>query len=175
MEYTKTHNLSILTSIFIISLLSLVFLRSDYTANATTNETIMKIKIDKESFLNPNFLFLDIVLDSATSSFNSVMSVIDYDPSFIEVENIIFDNSFCSIIATTSIDNLAGQTTIICGNPATNASSTSQISRLKAKKINEGFTTIKLNNSQVLSADGLANNILTTTETHSIMIIKEGF
>ncbi len=140
---------------------------------AFAGETTMKIEIDKESFLNPDFLFLDIKVESEINSYNSVMSVIDYDPNIIEIENISFDDSFCSITATSSINNLAGKTTIICGNPTANASSTSQIARLKVKKITEDFVKIRLKDSQVISADGLANNILSTTETHNIMIIKE--
>ncbi len=142
-------------------------------ALAMSNETTMRIEIDKESFLNPGFLFLDIVIDSATSTFNTVLTSINYDPSMIEIDDIIFDNSFCSIIATSSMDNISGQTSFSCGNPNNNASSTTQIARLKIKKIQEGFTTVRLNNSVVLSADGLANNILDNIEKHTLMIIKE--
>ncbi len=170
MKLRKKYKLFLLNT---LSAIIFFLLTSNNTAIALSNETSLISKIDKESFLNADFLFLDIQINGATSTFNSVLASISYDPDIIEVENIIYDNSFCSLTATSSIDNLNGQTTIICGNPIANASSTSQIARLKIKKIQEGFVTIKLAGSKVLSANGLANNILDNIENHTLMIIKE--
>jgi len=99
-----------LKNIYIVAFLFVFGIYPQLTAFATSTETTLRTQIDKESFLNPDFLFLDIVADSATSTFNAVLTSISYDPSMIEIENIIFDDPFCSIIATSSIDNISGQT-----------------------------------------------------------------
>ncbi len=137
-----------------------------------TDEDIAKmhLNIEKTSFLDPDFLDLNITVEAPVKSYNAVMSVINYDANLLSIETTNIDDSFCKLIVPELPSAEAGRKIIICGNPEANATTTMTIASIKFKKLNSGWTKINLDDSRVLSHGEIDKDMLFTGETQYLLI-----
>ena len=129
-------------------------------------------KIDKESFMNPDYLYLDLNFDSQNKNFNAGNINVAFDPKKIELLSSEKDNSFCEFFAKEEVDNTKGRYQLACGNP--NAQNGEKnITRLVFKKLDKGFTKISyLDNSSMQSSNGLGTDLSLERQSNNIYLVK---
>jgi hypothetical protein len=156
--------------LFVSSLSIFVFGQADSIVHADTFTAEMQVTVDKDTFLDPEFLDLDIVISGEENSFNAALADLRYDPNFIEIESITLDKDFCLFSVPELPSTEAGRETIICGTPYNNSASSTTMANIRFRKLGYGWTTLSLSGSSVLAADGLGTEMLSTSETHQIYI-----
>jgi len=128
---------------------------------------------EKSSFLDPNYLTLNVIVDPKGTEINAVSAYLSFDASKLQLINTNKDNSFCSFFIFENINNDLGHYNLSCTTLGNSASTTSVVISLTFQKLDTGWTKLKiLDNSQVLAHDGFGTNILGSSEIHNIYLIK---
>jgi hypothetical protein len=160
-------------SLFLISgiiFISAIFLLNPPIISAQWPEARMWINIDKESFLDPDYLNIEIIMESEERSYNAVMGLLNYDPAFFNIEEVAINQAFCALIVGDLPSQEEGTKPVICGNPEANETATTTLATFKLRKLDAGWTKISLDGSRMLSSDGLARDLLHYNETNYLLI-----
>jgi hypothetical protein len=125
--------------------------------------------------LNPSFaVFNDlseqtfaIQLYTGGEAINAAQAILNYDPTMIQVEDILTVHSFCSpdLFVEKKIDNKKGQVSIVCGLPNPGFQERmGVVAELLVKMLKVGQFDLNFgNDTQVLANDGLGTNVLRLT------------
>ncbi|MFC1678141.1 hypothetical protein ACFLZ9_00210 [Patescibacteria group bacterium] len=159
----------VLLLLFFIVCPSLTTLQAQITGFDQANLYLLP---DFERFLDPDNLFVQVMIDSQEQTINAVDINIEFEPDKLSVDSLQFENSFCSIIISEKINNQEGIINITCGTENEIASSTINVALITFKKLVPGWTALSCNDSSVLASNGLGTNILNTTEFHNIYLVK---
>ena len=128
---------------------------------------------DKTTFLDPDELVVDLVLDTGGQNANALLFGLGFDHERLELTDMNIDDSICPIVGRQSIDNTAGQAGFICGSPVGFNGSSLPVSRLTFRKRAAGFAAlVVLGYSQVALSDGYGTYISLQRETHNFYIYK---
>lgn len=129
-------------------------------------------KIDKESFMNPEYLTIDLTIDSNDKNINATDISVNFDNSMLELAKTDLSESFCDYFISEEIDNTKGKYNLTCGNPIPQ-SGEKIISHLTFKKIRSGFTKLKFgDNSTITASDGLGSTIDLTRDVNNVYLVK---
>lgn len=159
-----------LASLFII--LVIFSLANKAEANHLKNN--LKIEIDKESFFDPNYLEAELIVEKDLELKIITSQIeLDYDPVFLELESIDFSNSWCSIVATSSVNTELGHASFLCGNPRDNNSKRLTLAKLKFKKNKNGLSKLSLSRSMLISKTAQALRLMSDIETHYVYVLRE--
>ncbi len=127
---------------------------------------------DKETFLDPDNLILDLMVDPEQKSFNAVQINFNFPSDILSLKKIDYASSSCPILAEEIIDNQTGQAEFVCGTTSRTLNFKTIIARVTFNKIQSGWTKIDLSGSKIAAADGYGTNILNSAEIHNLLIIK---
>lgn len=175
------HKIKIATILFIFLLVNIAVLTPSKANEMqglllpeTTKETAsLSILPDKSSFLNPDYLILDIIVESGDQLINAVNIELSFSTSTISLVDINTEQSFCSFFLREEYNNVVGNINFACGTSAKDVNQSASIARLVFAKKNEGWATIKFHeNSAVLASDGLGTDVLGSREIHNLYIMK---
>ncbi len=133
----------------------------------------MTIAVDKETFLDPEYLDISLIIEAPEKSFNAAMAKLHYDPALLEIDTVVLGEDFCYLSIPELPSTPANEEVIICGHPAANATSSTLLADIRFKKLGTGWTSLSLEDSSVLSADGMAREILEETETHNLLLAND--
>ena len=140
---------------------------------AITQTASIYILLEKESFLNPDYLTIDLIVNPGLQPINTININLSYTPSKLALINTNKEQSFCSFFIEEKIDNEQGVYSLSCGAPNPENSLQMPIVRLTFQKLEAGWAKVKfLEDSSVLANDSLGTNILGNREIHNIYIIK---
>lgn len=118
---------------------------------------------------------LAIKITAGGEDINAAEASIEYDPSLIQVEDILMENSFClpSFVLEKEIDNEKGLVNIVCGRPNGFAEDTAVLAELLIQPIATGKLTLHFGpTTKVLANDGLGTNVLRTITDGTYQIIE---
>jgi len=139
--------------------------------NASAELASLSFAVDKEKFLDPNYLYVDIALNPNTNSINAGLMGIEFDPQALELMTATLASS-CPLLIGEFIDNELGRVDLMCGTPVAIAEN-STIFHLKFKKKTSGFTNLNfLSHSTLLLADGHGTPVPVQLESHNIYLVK---
>ncbi len=131
------------------------------------------ISLEKESFLDPDYLTIDLVVSPGVQPINTIKANLSFSLSKLALIQADKEQSFCSFFIEEKIDNEQGVYSLSCGAPNPENSLQMPIVRLTFKKLEAGWAKVKfLEDSSVLASDGLGTNILGDREIHNIYVIK---
>jgi len=158
-----------------IPLLVIVFTFAFYPAQmnvlATEIDSYVYIQPDYELFLDKDYLYIDLILESEEKQINATKISLNFEANKLRLEEINYENSFCNIFIKEEIDNIKGNYQITCGS--TNISATkNNVTRLKFNKIKSGWTKMNIGDSNILESNGLGTSLSTDNEIHRIYIVK---
>lgn len=142
-------------------------------SNATALErtALLSLSIDKTSYFDKDFLYIDIVVDSE-QAINTIFSNISFSTSSLSLLTAEINQSICSFSIGENINNQKGSYAMSCLTPL-GAAGRNSVAHLTFKKNKSGFTTIKFNeDSMVLAHDGQGSDILGSREIHNIYLVK---
>lgn len=140
--------------------------------NAYTNYAFLFASIDKKSFLDPEYLYIDLQVNAELSFYNAIQTGITFDTNKLQLLESDSANSFCDIIVSEKHDNVNGNYDIICGSTIAKQDN-EQIIRLKFKKLLAGTTQINFTPDSTLTAfNAQGSSIPLYGETHNIYLIK---
>lgn len=135
-------------------------------------EASLLISPDKERFLDPEHLYVDIIMDTATSSVNALNLQLSFASSSLELVASSTENNICEYTAVNETDNRTGAYELQCGFTPRAFSGTVAVS-LVFKKLDTGFTKMIITkDSAILANDGLGTNILAYRDIHNIYLVK---
>ncbi len=159
----------IVKKILILYLISLIII-----PNASLAETQVDLFVvpDYSSYLDPDYLILDILTNNNEEIYNTISIRIKYPQEKLIIDSINYENSFCEIMVNEKIDNEKGILNISCGNTEPESATTTNLFRINFNKIESGWAEISLNSSEILAHDGLGTNIIGSTEDHNFYIYK---
>lgn len=165
------YNNKILFVILISFLFSFLPLNSINALDSDDYGASLFLLIEKEGFLDPEYLTLDIVINPGGNSINAVSSQISFSTTSLKLIKTEKEESFCSLFISEIVDNKGGYN-FSCGTPENTITDNNlTIARLIFQKLKPGFTKINFgDDSKVLS--GLGINILKSHEVHNIYIVK---
>jgi hypothetical protein len=127
---------------------------------------------DYSSFFNPDYLILDLIVDSGGQPINAININLSFPTSKLKLVNINKEQALCSLLINETNNNEEGQYGLTCGTSKKIIAKTS-ILRLTFQKLEAGWAKIKiLEDSSVLAHDGLGTDILGNREIHNIFIVK---
>ncbi len=130
------------------------------------------VLVDKENFFGPDYLFAQIVSDTATTSINAVLAGLSYSTSTLDLVAVQPDENACPLLMHQAINHRLGRLDLICGNPD-NFSGRQTIAYLVFRKITAGQAELSiLPYSSLRAADGLGTDLPLQRETHRVQIIK---
>ncbi len=165
-QKTKINTVILLLFCFCVSGASLV-----EVVNASTELASLSFLIDKENFLDPNYLYVDITMNPNLNSINAALTGIEFDPQALELITATTASS-CPLLIGEFIDNQLGRTDLMCGAPVA-ISDNSTLFHLTFKKKTPDFTSLNfLGHSALLSADGYGSPVPVQLESHDIFIVK---
>jgi len=158
---------------FIVVCLFLVIAQFGTLEAVAETKTNLKLSSDKEKYLDPNYFFVDIAIDSASLPINAVSLSLNFSTSTLGLHEIIYEQSFCSFFIFENIDNLHGTLNIACASETPFSSTSIHVARLVFDKKMLGWSKfIFSDDSLVLSHDGFGSNLLESAEIHSMYIVK---
>ena len=159
-------------TIFILLLFSFFITPFTFTA-VSSGEAMLALYPEKSTFLNPDLLALDVVLEVQQQNINTIYLDLNFPTTNVSLSEALYSDSFCTIIAYESVDVKAGNYRLICGSPTPITEQTATVVRLTFKKVKAGWANFKFGDSSlILAHDGLGTNLLVNQEVHSIYIIK---
>ncbi|MCK5211413.1 hypothetical protein KAJ89_01805 [Candidatus Parcubacteria bacterium] len=165
-QKTKINTVILLLFCFCFSGASLV-----EAANASPELAPLSFLINKEKFLDPEYLYVDIALNPNLNSINAALMGIEFDPQALELLTATTASS-CPLLINEFIDNKQGRADLICGALVA-ITNDSPIFHLKFKKKVSGFTNLNfLSHSTLLLADGHGTPVPVQTESHDIYLVK---
>lgn len=128
---------------------------------------------DIASYFNPDYLYLDLIINPGEGIVNAIHSGINFDPTKLKYVNNIKEQSFCSFYNDELLNENTGYFSFSCGTNENFINSTTAIVRLTFQKLETGWTKLNiLDESEVLAHDSLGSNILLSKETHNIYLTK---
>jgi hypothetical protein len=143
------------------------------TTRAIEQTASLFISLEKSSFLDPDYLTIDLVVDPGVQPINTINASLSFSPSKLALIQASKKQSFCSFFIEEKIDNDQGVYNLACGAPDPGISAKSPAVRLTFQKLEAGWAQIKfLEDSSVLANNGLGTNILGNREIHQIYVIK---
>ncbi|MCK5061675.1 hypothetical protein KAR28_03935 [Candidatus Parcubacteria bacterium] len=162
----KMNTVILLLFCFLVSGASLVG-----AAIASTELASLSFLVNKEKFLDPEYLYVDIAVKPNTNSINAGLMGIEFDPAALELVSTSIASS-CPLLIGEFIDNESGRADLMCGSPIA-ITDNSAIFHLIFKKKIAGFTNLNfLSHSSLLSADGRGTPVPVQMENHNIFIVK---
>lgn len=137
------------------------------------NSTI-ELSPDADMFDLTNEQRITIKITSGGESINAAQAVLQYDPMFARVEDILMDTSFCNAgnLIEKSIDNQKGEVVISCIKPNGFFADKATLAELLIQPIRTGQFNVRFGpDTQVLANDGLGTNVLRTMGDGSYRIV----
>lgn len=139
---------------------------------ASPNMATLFLVLDKDSFLDPEILSMNIKLNSDTPA-NALLLGLAFDPLKLELKDLNINESLCPIVIWQDVDNENGLAHFICGSPTGINSQDEAISQLIFNKKQAGFSQLRiLEYSSIVANDGQGTNIPLQREVHNIYIVK---
>jgi hypothetical protein len=171
-------------TIFVVSLISLsmLFLEAralSYFGVSPLDKSVSFVIPTKGSYRLGELFPLGVDLTGVETNINTVRADLSYDPQFLEVSDIVTDNSFATIFVQKEINNQVGFARISGGvpNPGVNCTGVvndCHFANFIFKTIKPGTVTVKyLPTSMVLANDGAGSNILKDFGAASFLILPE--
>lgn len=161
------------TAVFIVITTFCFIMDKSYNALAAANkESSIFLKIDKNSFSDSDVLRASVMADPAGQNINAIGMDLDFDPSYLSVENVEYATSVCEFIIPENRNNETGVLNAACGSPDIQATTTIKMLDITFSKKTAGWADIDLGGSKILAADGLGTDILDHAEYHRIYLEK---
>lgn len=128
---------------------------------------------EKSSFLDPERLIIDLIIQPNGSLVNSALIELNYDPKMLMLTSVNRANSFCDYSPFEWTDTIKGSYNLYCGTPKATSTGVFLLARAEFKKIKAGFTTLKFSDmTRVLNHNGLGTSVILDREIHSIYLYK---
>ena len=118
---------------------------------------------------------IDIQITTGGEEINAAQASIKYDPTQVQIEEIVMDNSFCDqqFIIEKTIDNKNGTATIVCGNAGGFLADRAILAELIMQPLRLGEATLQFTeDTSVLAYDGLGTNVLRTVTNGSYQFVN---
>lgn len=128
------------------------------------------LKLDKNTYLDPDFLSLKISGDSADSLINLAEIKINYNPENLSFASIDFSDGFCELFIYNNFDAISGEISFACAN--TKPATSFDFAEIKFKKITAGWSNISLSGSKYFLHNGYGEMLLPDIESNYFYIYK---
>ena len=126
--------------------------------------------VNKASYFNPDFLYVDVVLSASTTEYNLMDFNIKFDNTALHLASTSVSNNF-PLILNENINNEENYYTLTGGSPLP-LNNKIQIVRLVFEKLTIGFTKLSFNYANAFLADGTGQRAETRTEGHNVFLVK---
>ncbi|MEA3450013.1 MAG: hypothetical protein U9Q85_03520 [Patescibacteria group bacterium] len=133
-------------------------------------EGMIYFSIDKASYFDSDFLYVDIILSASSTEYNLVDFNINFDNTALTLASTSVSNNF-PLILNENINNEGGHYTFTGGSPLPLNNEIQTVS-LAFEKPTTGFTKLSFNHAGIFLADGSGQRISVLTEVHNVFLIK---
>lgn len=127
------------------------------------------LKLDKNTYLDPDFLSLNIIGDSA-DLINLAEIKLKYNPENLSFASIDFSDGFCELFIYNNFDAIPGEINFACAN--TKSATSFDFAEIKFKKITAGWSNISLSGSKYFLHNGYGETVLPDIESNYFYIYK---
>ncbi|PLX27037.1 hypothetical protein C0583_04815 [Candidatus Parcubacteria bacterium] len=158
---------SIIKTISITALSIILFIYGAVNAFSATDQAEIKLLLDKESFIDSDYFYLYVSIESEINSYKASQISLDYSDDVLEIKEIKLNDDACDLFGTNFQSK--GKADILCFSSSTNEQE-EQIARIKINKKQTGLGEIRLNRSVIMSNEASPQNIFTETEIFKILI-----
>jgi hypothetical protein len=125
---------------------------------------------EKDKFLDPDYLYINIYSDTASTTVNAWLLGLDYDPARVELASVSPATGSCELMIFQHIDHDSGQLSLACGQPE-GFSGQQILARLVFSKLEKGEAILDFSGySAFKAADGLGTDVPLLSERHVVEI-----
>jgi hypothetical protein len=139
---------------------------------AEEDNAMISLKPDIESFLDPDYLIMDIIVTPGSVPINAFDLTLQYDQDALKGVDLMFPTEPTMLLIGQTIDNQNGQIRISGGTPAFGIATATPIARIRFSKLADGWTTLDLPQTMVLAADGHGTSLPVLAETHKLYLYR---
>jgi hypothetical protein len=164
---TMKYKLILLIFIFCCALISPTVIAAENDSYLPANLVLIP---DYDNYFDPEFFYAYLYIQPNNQTINATEINLDFNSDVLSIADIDFTDSFCTLFIQNKIDNANGNLNVQCGRPNGASEDNIFLAKITFNKLQDDWSKLNLNGSQILLNDDFGTNILETTNIYNILI-----